>query len=91
MTMMSRQTMIALAVAVLLGLLAVFFANTYLTGKQKQAYAGGTTKVAVAMAPLAYGTDITADKVRFVDYPNSSIPPGAFTTAAQLLPAPVPG
>ena len=34
-----------------------------------------------------YGTDITPDKVRFVDYPNSSIPPGAFTNAAQLLPA----
>ena len=34
------------------------------------AYAGGTTKVAVAAAPLAYGSDITPDKVRFVDYPE---------------------
>jgi pilus assembly protein CpaB len=86
MTMISRQTLIALAVAVLLGLIAVFLANTWLSGRQQQAIAAGTTKVAVAMAPLAYGTDITADKVRFVDFPNSSIPPGAFTSAAQLLP-----
>jgi pilus assembly protein CpaB len=76
-----------LGVAVVLGLLAVFLANMFLSGKERQAYAGGTTKVAVAAAPMAYGTDITPDKVRFVDYPNTSIPPGAFTNAAQLMPA----
>lgn len=85
--MMSRQTMIALAGAIVLGLIAVFIANSYLTRAQNRAYAGGTTKVAVATAPLNYGTDITPDKVRFVDFPNTSIPPGAFTTADQLLPA----
>lgn len=83
---MNRQTIIALGVAVVLGVLAVFFANTYLNGKTQQAYAAGTTKVAVATAPLAYGVDVTPDKVRFVDYPNSSIPPGAFTTPAALMP-----
>ena len=83
--MMSRQTMIALAGALVLGLIAVFFANSFLNRTQQQAYAGGTTKVAVAAAPLAYGTDITPDKVRFVDYPNTSIPPGAFTNPAQLM------
>jgi pilus assembly protein CpaB len=85
--MANRQTFIALGVAVVLGLLAVFLANAYLGGKEKRAYQGGTTKVAVAAAPMAYGTDITPDKIRFVDYPNTSIPPGAFTNASQLLPA----
>jgi pilus assembly protein CpaB len=84
--MANRQTLIALGIALLLGLVAVLVANSYLNGKERQAYAGGTTKVAVASAPLAFGSDITADKVRFVDYPNSSIPPGAFTNAAQLMP-----
>jgi pilus assembly protein CpaB len=84
---MNRQTLIALGVAVLLGLLAVFLANSFLSKTQKAAYRGGTTKVAVASAPLGYGTAITPDKVRFVDYPNTSIPPGAFTSEAQLLPA----
>jgi pilus assembly protein CpaB len=83
---MNRQAIIALGVAVVLGLLAVFFANSYLNRTQRQAYAGGTTKVAVATAPMAYGVDVTPDKVRFVDYPNSSIPPGAFTSAAALMP-----
>ena len=52
-----------------------FLREYYLNGAQQSAYAGGTTKVAVAAAPLAYGSDITPDKVRFVDYPNTSIRP----------------
>lgn len=85
--MMSRQAMIALAAAIVLGLLAVFIANAYLSGQEREAYARGTTKVAVATMPLVYGVDITPEKVKFVDYPNASIPPGAFTDAAQLMPA----
>jgi pilus assembly protein CpaB len=84
---MNRQTIIALGVAVVLGLVAVFFANSFLSGKEKQAYAGGTTKVAVATAPLSFGSDVTADKIRFVDYPNASLPPGVFTNSAALIPA----
>ena len=83
----NRQTLIALAIAIVLGLAAVWIANSFLTNRERLAYNGATTKVAVASAPLAYGTDITPDKVRFVDYPNSSIPPGAFTNATQLIPA----
>jgi pilus assembly protein CpaB len=85
--MLNRQSLIALGVALVLGLVAVFFANTYLNTKQADAFAGGTTKVAVASVPLAYGVDITPEKIRFVEYPNTSIPPGAFTSAAMLLPA----
>jgi pilus assembly protein CpaB len=85
--MLSRQSLIALGVALVLGLFAVFFANSYLNRTQQRAYEGGTTKVAVATVPLAYGVDITPDKVHFVDYPNTSIPTGAFTDAAMLMPA----
>jgi len=84
--MMSRQSMIALGVAIILGLFAVYIANVYITGSKKQADLGGTTKVAVASVPMAYGTELTPDKVRFVDYPNASIPPGSFTNAGQLMP-----
>jgi len=83
----NRQTLIALGVALVLGLAAVLLANNFLSGTERRAALSGTTKVAVAAAPLVYGTDITPDKVRFVDYPNSSIPAGSFTNAAQLLPA----
>jgi pilus assembly protein CpaB len=84
--MLTRQSWIALGVALVLGLFAVFIANAYLNGKQNQAALGGMTKIAVAAVPMDYGNDISADKVRYVDFPNRSIPPGAFTNAAELMP-----
>lgn len=84
--MLRRQTLIALGIALVLGLVAVFLANSYISRSEQENLAQGTSKVAVAAVPLTYGTDITADKVRFVDFPNSSIPPGSFRTIAQLTP-----
>lgn len=85
--MPNRQRMIALAVAAVLGVLAVFLANTFLNRSEQQAYASGTTRIAVATTPMNFGSEITPDKVRFVDFPRTSMPPGAFTTAQALMPA----
>jgi pilus assembly protein CpaB len=81
---MRRQTLIALGVAIILGVLAVFLANSYLSGRERQLAASpeGMVRVAVATAPLAYGTDITPDKVKFVQYPQASLPPGTFKSMA---------
>jgi len=83
-----RQTLIALGVAIVLGLIAVFLANTYLTGRERQLASSpqGMVRVAVASMPLTYGADITPDKVKFVNYPATSLPPGTYRTMAQLLP-----
>jgi pilus assembly protein CpaB len=79
--------MIALAAAIVLGLVAVYVANIYIGGSKQQQELQGTTKVAVASIPMAYGTELTPDKVRFVEYPAASVPPGSFTNAAQMMPA----
>ena len=86
--MMRRQSMIALAVAVVLGLLAVYLANIFLNVRESQLNSSpaGTTKVAVAAVPLAYGVQVTPDKVKFADYPTQSLPPGTYPTVADLLP-----
>ena len=86
---MNRQTLIALAVAVVLGLFAVYLANAYLgrTDQKVAALQQGTTKVAVAAVPLDYGTDLSPDKVKFVDYPSASLPTGVFSNYNQLAPA----
>jgi pilus assembly protein CpaB len=85
-----RQTLIALGVAIVLGLIAVLLANTYLTGRERQLatteQSRGMVRVAVAALPLAYGNEITPDKVKFVSYPATSLPPGAYRTIAELLP-----
>ena len=86
--MMGRQKLIALGAALILGLLAVYFANIFLSRTEQQAAATpqGMTKVAVAAVPLDYGVEITPDKIRFADYPASSVPPGSFRTVGELLP-----
>ena len=85
---MRRQTLIALGVAIILGLIAVFLANTYLTSRERQLASSpeGMVRVAVAALPLGYGTDMTPDKVKFVNYPATSLPPGTYKTMAELLP-----
>src|SRR3990170_5697204 len=86
--MLRRQSLIALGIAVVLGLLAVFLVNPFLVGEGRQpdTTPTGTTKVAVALVPLDYGMEVTPEKVRFVDYPTASLPPGIFRTQADLLP-----
>ena len=81
--------MIALGIAVLLGLFAVYLANVFLTQTEKKAVVTpvGMTKVAVAGVPLDYGVELTADKIRFADYPAASVPPGSFHNISELLPA----
>ena len=87
--MISRQSLIALGAAIFLGIIAVYLANTFLTSKEEQAQEAlaGTTKVAVAAAPLDFGVPVTADKVRFVDYPTNSLPAGTYARIEDVLPA----
>lgn len=86
---MKRQTLIGLGVAIILGILAVLLANTYLAGRERQLASSpeGTVRVAVASVPLAYGTQIAPDNVKFVNYPATSLPPGTFKSMEELLPA----
>src|SRR5262245_50239516 len=85
---MKRQTIIALGVAIILGLVAVFLANSYISGRERQMAAATPTmtRVAVASLPLTYGAEVTPDKVKFVNYPSTSLPPGTFKSIAELLP-----
>ena len=86
--MIKRQSLIALGVALVLGLIAVYLANVFLTNTEQRAKVAevGMTKVAVAAVPLDYGVEVTPEKVRLVDFPANSIPPGSYPTLAQLLP-----
>ena len=86
---MNRQTLIALGVAVVLGIIAVIVANAYLSGRERQIAAAepqGLVRIAVASMPLKYGDDVTPDKIKFVSYPLASLPPGAHRSMAELLP-----
>jgi pilus assembly protein CpaB len=86
--MIRRQSLIALGIALVLGLLAVYLANVFLTQTEQRAETAtaGTAKVAVAAVPLDYGVEVTPEKIRFVDFPLSSIPPGSYRSLNDLLP-----
>jgi pilus assembly protein CpaB len=85
---MRGQGLIILGVAILIGLAAVFLANSYLgrVEQQQTTTAQGMVKVAVAIVPLDFGTPITPDKVKLVDWPAGSLPEGTFSSIPQLLP-----
>ena len=85
--MIRRQTLIALVVALILGLIAVYLANAFLTRSERDRGLGDTTKIAVAAVPLDYGMPLTPENVKFIDFPVASLPPGTYRTVAQLLPA----
>jgi pilus assembly protein CpaB len=83
---MNRQTLIAISAAIVLGLVAVYLANVYFSAAQRRNESTALTRVAVAAVPLAYGSEITPDKVRFANYPKASLPAGSFSDLNQLLP-----
>ena len=72
----------------MLGLMAVYIANVFLNVRQNQLNSSpaGTTKVAVAAVPLDYGMQVTADKIKFIDYPTGNLPLGSFNTVAAIMP-----
>lgn len=84
--MLRRQTIIALGTAVVLGLLAVYLANVFLSSKVKNVGPQGSTRVAVAAVPLDYGVELTPEKIRFVSYPADALPAGSFRSINQILP-----
>jgi pilus assembly protein CpaB len=86
--MLQQRSLIVIGLAIMFGLAAVFLANTYLSGVQKQqeVVPTGTAKVVVARVPMDFGTEITADKVRLVNLPIGAVPEGAFNWPGQLTP-----
>lgn len=84
-----QRNLIIAGVAILLGLFAVFIANSYFNGVQeRQAQVAQEQKLArivVASRPLAFGTPLTADNLRLANFPQSSVPEGAFTSLEAAL------
>ncbi len=86
--MPKRQSLIAIGVALVLGLFAVYIANIFLTNSEERAKVVevGTARVAVAAVPLDYGIPVTPEKIRFVNYPANAVPPGAFSSINDIIP-----
>ena len=84
---MNRQSAIALGVAVILGLVAVYLANAFFSGVQQRqedvVKQTRLTKLVVAAQAIDFAAPLTNTNVALVDWPAANVPPGAFTSLAE--------
>ena len=67
---------------------ALFFASEYFKGiKASMAQQQGpeTVRVLVAKEAMGYGTTVQTKHLQWVEWPKAAVPPGAFTSAEELL------
>lgn len=82
---MSLRTLASLAIAVLLGLVAVVLIRTFLVGRAPTtaAQASGTPVVVAALA-IERGATLKPAMLKVVTYPKEAVPPGSFQTVNQV-------
>lgn len=78
--MKNIRALVMLIVAAVAGLAAVAMASRWLMDKSS----GMTTKVAVAAVDVNLGQRLNPEFIKMVDWPASSLPPGAFNDAQKL-------
>ena len=76
---MRSRGMLMLVIALVAGLAAVVLATRWM-----QQQGGEKGRIAVANAEIELGGRISPEMVRMVDWPQGSVPAGAFTDAAKL-------
>lgn len=87
---MQNRNWVLLGVAVAVGLFAVLLANAWFSGveQQQQGGIGGDqklTSIVVAAQPLEFGARLTAQNVRLQNWPEGSVPEGAYRSLGDAL------
>lgn len=84
-----QRNLVIIGAAVLLGLFAVFLANSYFDGVEEQqaqtAAAQKLARIVVASQPLAFGSKLTPENLTLANFPAASVPQGAFTSIPAAL------
>ncbi|MBS1788958.1 MAG: Flp pilus assembly protein CpaB [Acidobacteria bacterium] len=82
---MNRRFFIALAGAIVFGLLAILLAQRYMEQNLKQKIAQGERDVIVAVGDIPVGTEITTQQVKSAKFKADQIPPGAMLKLEEVL------
>ncbi len=85
---MRKSSIVMLAVAILLGLAAVFFARMFLLtpgSDQSRTANVRTVSAVVAAQPFAFGEKITPDKLKVVQWPANGMPAGSFQRVTDAM------
>ncbi len=89
---MQTRNWVLLAIAAVVGIVAVIIANAWFSGmEQRQEGAEATMReqetvqIVVASQPLSYGSALSDQNVRLQYWPAASVPEGAFSTVDEAL------
>lgn len=86
---MQNRNWVLLGIAVAVGLFAVLLANAWFSGaEQQQGVPAGEqrfTRIVVASQPLEFGARLTGQNVRLQDWPEGSVPQGAYRSLPEAL------
>lgn len=84
---MNNRNLIVVGLAILIGLVAVYLGNAYFSGvenrQQQIAAQNKLVRIVVAGQDLGFGTPISPQNVRFANWPENSVPAGAFTSIEE--------
>ncbi|PKB14514.1 pilus assembly protein CpaB [Novosphingobium kunmingense] len=85
---MGQRNLIAIGIAIFLGLIAVYAANVYFSARESQqervAEENRMARIVVSSQDLAFGAPLTAQNVRLANWPATSVPVGAFTSIEEV-------
>src|SRR4051794_6351864 len=81
---MRRGNLLVLVIAIMMGGIAAFMARNWIAAQATVAPLPIGT-IAVAAAPLTFGTTLTRDNVREISWPAARLPDGAFSSKDELL------
>lgn len=86
---MQGRNGILLAIAVVIGLVAVFLANAYFSGVEKRQQAVAQeqqlVRIVVATQNMEFGAKLTDQNVRLQNWPANAVPQGAFRSIPDAL------
>jgi pilus assembly protein CpaB len=86
---MRGRNLVLLGIALAIGLIAVFLANSYFSGveeRQKRLAAEQKlSRIVVASQELAFGSPLSEQNLRLVNWPTNSVPVGAFTSTSAAM------
>lgn len=87
--MFSGRNKVVIGVALVIGLLVVYLANSFFSGvqqrEQRKSEQLQLVQVLVASQPLEFGTVLTAQNTKLIGWPAGSLPVGAFKTAIGVV------
>ena len=86
---MRGRNLVIIGIAVFVGLIAVYLANSYFSGYEEEqarvAEENRMARIVVATQDLGFGTPLASTNLRLANWPANSVPAGAFMSVEEAM------